>query len=80
MQRQDPPSIPQLAVPVSVPIECHRMAYASKNIGAQAAVDLALVTFYFLLRVREYMLPFKVKRNGVWKQATHTVQFRIGIV
>eukprot|EP00957_Ditylum_brightwellii_P048492 3679503-Ditylum_brightwellii.AAC.1 len=59
MQRQDPPSIPQLAVPVSVPIECHMMAYAAKNIGAQAAVDLALVAFYFLLRVEKYTLPRK---------------------
>eukprot|EP00957_Ditylum_brightwellii_P099507 7579613-Ditylum_brightwellii.AAC.1 len=77
MQRQDPLSISQLAVPVSVPIECHRMAYAKKDIGAQAAADLALVTFYFLLRVREYMFPHKVKQNGVWKRATCTVQFRI---
>eukprot|EP00957_Ditylum_brightwellii_P071281 5418852-Ditylum_brightwellii.AAC.1 len=80
IQRQDPLSIPQLAVPVSVPIECHRMAYAAKNIGVQAAADLALVAFYFLLRVGEYMLPHKVKQNGVWKQATCTVQLRISNV
>eukprot|EP00957_Ditylum_brightwellii_P095757 7296235-Ditylum_brightwellii.AAC.1 len=59
MRRQDPPSIPQLAVPVSVPIECHRMAYATKDIGAHAAADLALVAFFFLLRVGEYTLPRK---------------------
>eukprot|EP00957_Ditylum_brightwellii_P170307 12963766-Ditylum_brightwellii.AAC.1 len=80
MRRQDPPSIPQLAVPVSVPIECHRMAYASKDIGAQAAADLALVAFYFLFRVGEYMLPRQVKGNRVWKRATHTVQFQVGNV
>eukprot|EP00957_Ditylum_brightwellii_P163330 12436293-Ditylum_brightwellii.AAC.1 len=79
MQRQDPPSIPQLAVPVSVLIEFHRMAYTTKDIGAQAAAaDLALVAFSFLLRVREYTLPRKVKLNGVWKRATSTVQLRIG--
>eukprot|EP00957_Ditylum_brightwellii_P168234 12807833-Ditylum_brightwellii.AAC.1 len=56
------------------------MAYAAKDIGAQAAADLASVAFYFLLRVREYTLPCKVKQNGVWKRATCTVQFRIGNV
>eukprot|EP00957_Ditylum_brightwellii_P158818 12088355-Ditylum_brightwellii.AAC.1 len=56
------------------------MAYAATDIGTQAAADLTLVSFYFLLRVGEYTLPRKVTCNGVWKQATRTVQFRIGNV
>eukprot|EP00957_Ditylum_brightwellii_P192916 14688997-Ditylum_brightwellii.AAC.1 len=78
MWRQDPPSIPQLTVPVSVPIECQRKAYAAKDIEAQAAAYLALVAFYFLLSVGEYMLPRKVKCTEVWKQVTCTVTLRIG--
>eukprot|EP00957_Ditylum_brightwellii_P024128 1819460-Ditylum_brightwellii.AAC.2 len=29
---EDPPSIPQLALPVSVPIECHRMEMAAGDL------------------------------------------------
>eukprot|EP00957_Ditylum_brightwellii_P032119 2435740-Ditylum_brightwellii.AAC.1 len=31
MRREDPPSIPQLAVPVEVPIKCFRSAYTTKD-------------------------------------------------
>jgi hypothetical protein len=80
MRRDDPPAIPQLAVPVTVPIECHRQAYTTKDNGAKAAADLSLIVFFYLLRVGEYTMPHKVMRNGKWKRATRTMQFQVNNV
>jgi hypothetical protein len=77
MKREDPPSIPQLAVPVAVPIKCHDMAYSTNCAKQQATADLALIAFFYLLRVGEYTAPRQVRRNNEWVRATRTVQFRI---
>eukprot|EP00957_Ditylum_brightwellii_P018716 1406398-Ditylum_brightwellii.AAC.1 len=61
MRREDPPSIPQLAMPVDVPIECFCRAYTTNNNSAQAAADLSLIAFFFFLHVGEYTMPRKVK-------------------
>ena len=53
-RRKDPPSRPQLAVPVQVPnhIALHRLGHSSPK--QQAIGAMALIAFYYLLRVGEY--------------------------
>ena len=79
-KRYDPPSIPQMAVPVSVPEEAWRIAYATEDALQEAAGDLTVIAFYFLLRSGEYTKPRRVKRNGKWVRATRTKQFQVGDV
>eukprot|EP00957_Ditylum_brightwellii_P023298 1758327-Ditylum_brightwellii.AAC.1 len=52
----DPPAIPQLALPaVSVAKECLHMAQSDpQNNLLLASADLAILAFYYLLRVGEY--------------------------
>jgi len=76
-RRQDPPSIPQMAVPKEVPEAACKLAYLTNSSRLQAAGDLTVVAFYFLLRSGEYTKPRKVKRNGKMVRATRTVQFRV---
>ena len=45
-KRSDPPAIPQMAVPVSVPEMAARLGYITNNPRAQAAGDLTLIAFY----------------------------------
>ena len=54
-KREDPPSVPQLAVPVAVPENMADIAYHSDCPLLQAIVDLAVIAFYYLLRVGEEM-------------------------
>ena len=77
-RREDPPPIPQLAVPISVPWECHRVATESKEISLLASSQLITIAFFYLLRVGEYTHPRYVKRNGIIKRATRTKQFSVG--
>jgi hypothetical protein len=77
MRRNDPPSIPQLAVPITVPIQCFNTANISTSNRAKATADLALIAFFYLLRVGEYTAPRTVKRNNTWVRTTRTIQFRI---
>ena len=51
MRREDPVPTPQLAVPVSVPEKCHEMGNLIGSEKAKAEGDLALIAFYYLLRV-----------------------------
>ena len=76
-KRVDPPAIPQMAVPVSVPEKALELAYATSSPRKQAAGDLVTIAFYFLLRSGEYTKPRKVKRNGKMVRATRTIQFRV---
>jgi hypothetical protein len=68
MRRADLPSIPQLTIPVAVPITCYDMAYnqgTSSNIN-KATASLMLIAFFYLLRVGEYTTPHQVWRNKKW--------------
>ena len=56
MRRSDPPSIPQLAVPASVPKEAHRQGYATTSPKLQATADLATIAFYLV--VCSWLLEF----------------------
>jgi hypothetical protein len=77
MRRTDPPSVPQLALPVSVVIQAHASAYATTCVRRQACADLSVIAFFYLLRVGEYTTPRQVKRNGRLVRATRTIQFRV---
>ena len=76
-RRQDPPAIPQMAVPVQVPETARRLAYLTSDPHQQAVGDLTVIAFYYLLRSGEYTKPRLVKRNGRMVRATRTVQFRV---
>ncbi len=78
MRRQDPPSIPQVAVPVIVAEEACRLGQATGDQIQTAAGQLAIIAFYFLLRSGEYTKPRRVRRNGSWVRATRTKQFSVG--
>ena len=52
-RREDPPATPQLAVPVTVPIQMAEAAYQFGTAFAKAIADLALIGFFYLLRVGE---------------------------
>jgi hypothetical protein len=76
-RREDPPSIPQLAVPISVPNACYKAGIQSANQKVRTSGCLVLVAFYYLLRVGEYTKPRYVTRNGRRERATRTKQFSV---
>ena len=75
MRREDPPAVPQLALPVAVPTHMAVAAQNSDSHEEQAIGDLSLVGFYYLLRVGEYTRTRFTKINGRRVRATRTVQF-----
>ena len=79
-RRQDPPSIPQLAVPITVPEQCFRAGHQSNNTYLEAVGELSIIPFYYLLRVGEYTKPRMTVYNGKTKRATRTIQFSVGNV
>jgi hypothetical protein len=76
-RREDPPSIPNLAVPVSVPVHIYLAGLQSKHPKMEAAGCLSLIAFFFLLRVGEYTRPKTTTINGTQVSATRTKQFRV---
>ena len=79
-RRQDPPSIPQLAVPIAVPNQCIQMTQHSTDMANITTADLIIIAFYYLLRVGEYTKPKLIQRNGKKVPATRTKQFSVGNV
>lgn len=77
-RREDPPSVPQIAVPITVPNHCMEQGLKSSSPKQQAVGCLVLIAFYYLLRVGEYTKPQFVTRNGQKVRATRTVQFTVG--
>ncbi len=77
MRRKDPLPVPQLAVPVEVVEMMYTLALKSGKAKDLAVADLAIIAFYYLLRVGEYTKPRFVTVNGKKTKATRTVQFRI---
>ena len=55
----------------------HQMAYLTGNPNVQVMGDLSIISFYYLLRSREYTKPRKVKQNGKLVRATRTQEFRV---
>ena len=67
---EDPPPNSQIALPVTVFENIQQHECSSANLREQAAADLIIIGFFFLLRVGEYTLPTS-------KRLTRTVQFRL---
>ena len=79
LRREDPPAVPQLAVPVTV--AHHAFAeglFFAESEKLKASGCLASIAFYFLLRVGEYTKPRFVTRNNKKVRATRTIQFSVG--
>ena len=74
----DPPTIPQLAVPVIVPHIAYDNNVKTLDPVLRRIGCLVLVAFYFLLRVGEYTKPRFIVRNGKKVPATITKQFIVG--
>ena len=79
-RRNDPPAVPQLAIPISVPNHCYKATLTTADEHFKAAGQLSLIAFYYLLRVGEYTKPRFVHRNGKKVKASKTVQFSAGNV
>jgi hypothetical protein len=76
-RREDPPSVPQLAIPIDVPRAMQEQGYAANCQKSQAVGDLGVIAFFYLLRVGEYTKPRYTTVQGIKKRATRTVQFRV---
>ena len=79
-RREDPPAVPQLAVPVTVAKHAFRSGLLTKSPEQRHVGSLILVAFYYLLRVGEYTKPPLVTVAGKRVRATRTVQFSVGNV
>jgi hypothetical protein len=79
-RREDPPTIPQLAVPVTVPNLCYDAGHKDGAPLKKTIGNLCLIAFYYLLRVGEYTKPRYATRKGKRIRATRTVQFTVGSV
>ena len=79
-RRDDPPSIPQLAVPIIVPNACFEACMRTSEQKLRSSGCLVLVAFYYLLRVGEYTKPRMITRNGKRVRATRTKQFSVANV
>lgn len=77
-RRSDPPSVPQLAVPVTVPKHIYAEGLASKDAKKAHIGALVMIAFYYLLRVGEYTTPKFSMVNGKKVPATRTKQFTVG--
>ena len=69
-RRDDPIPVPEIAVPVAVPEQCAMAGLSAAATPKDKAIgDLALISFFYLLRVGEYT---QKRRKG----NTRTIQFR----
>ena len=74
--KEDPPSKRKLPVEADVPELLIDMAYTNKDDAfAQATADLALIAFYYLLRIGEYTIKNRAELKQ--KNKKQTVQFKL---
>ena len=76
----DPTSVPQLAIPVTLPHREYTDGLASPEPLIRKTGCLILVEFHFVLRVGEYTKTKTVMQNGKRVSATLTKQFVVGNV
>ena len=76
-RRADPPSVPQLAVPVSIPKTAYNTYLNCGDPVSKRTACLIIVAFYYLLRVGKYTRPQFTMQNGKRVPATRTKQFII---
>lgn len=76
-RRQDPPAVPQLAVPITVPQHLFQQAYGERAVSdkTKAIADLSVIAFFYLLRVGEYTQDTTSKPSS--KTRKRTVNFRV---
>eukprot|EP00957_Ditylum_brightwellii_P162983 12410598-Ditylum_brightwellii.AAC.1 len=68
---EDPTAIPQLALPVGVVQEFLYLSKEElKNQSLAATTDLAVIAFYYLLRVGEYTKPRTISYKGACQKVT----------
>ena len=79
-RRTDPPSVPQLAVPVTLAHTAYSTSLKSADPHTRHTGLLVMVAFYYLLRVGEYTKPRTVLRSGKRVPSTRTKQFTIANV
>ena len=78
MRRDDPPPVPQLAVPIAVIKKVFALTHQPESSAHHNTIgDLITIAFFFLLRVGEYTKPRQARVNGQWKRATRTKQFTV---
>ena len=70
-RRLDPPSVPQLAVPIRVPKQCLKAARTTHD---KMVAHLTTAAFFYLLRIGEYTFP---RTKAAQKQRKRTVNFRV---
>jgi hypothetical protein len=74
--REDPPTKKKLPVEADVPELLIDMAYTNKeDTFAQATADLALIAFYYLLRIGEYTIKSTAELEK--KNTKQTIQFKL---
>jgi hypothetical protein len=78
MRRDDPPAVPQLAIPITIPNAVYEAGADSSDPHVQTVGCLTLIAFYYLLRVGEYTQPRFIYRGGQKVRATRTKQFTVG--
>ena len=74
-QRDDPPSVPQLEVPVTLFHKAYTDGLVSPDPFIRRNGCLIIVSFYFLVRFGEYTKPKTSIQNGKRVSATCTKQF-----
>ena len=74
-RREDPPSQPKLAVPLTVPRHIAQQGARSTSPRTKAIGDLALIAFYYLLRVGEYTYHRPSDRRRTQHFRVHDVAF-----
>ena len=80
-RREDPPAVPQLAIPASVPDHCRKRTYsAGSNEKKKAIGNLTIIAFFYLLRVGEYTKPHFTSKQDTIVRTTRTIQFSVGNV
>ena len=79
-RRVDPPTVPQLAIPVTVPHAKFKQAIGLHDPIEKRLGCLMMVAFYFLLQVGKYTKPRFLRRDRKLIPATRTKQFTIGNV
>ena len=81
LQRNYPPSIPKLSLPISMPNDYCARDILSKSLYIQSTGNLIIVAFYYLLLCGEYTAPRYVQRHdGTLVRSTRTNQFVVGDV
>ena len=79
-RRADPPSVPQLDVPITVPHSAFTDGITYTDPFVRHIGCLIPVAFYFLLQVGEYTKPHTVVKDGKRVRENRTKQFVVGNV